>query len=120
MIKLPQVPFFIFLFAVGTGLLWRWYLQEVPNWRQTANIGTSTITFARKTGGMIEFWGRDEWDFAKGLGYAHAKDRLVQMFLQRILSAGKLSEYFDYNEKTVRVRSVITKMIVCFVLMLFL
>jgi penicillin G amidase len=36
--------------------------------------------------------GTHDDDYYLGLGYAHAHDRLVQMVLQRIVGAGRISE----------------------------
>jgi len=58
----------------------------------TVTIDGSSIRMRRTTGGVIELWGRDDLDLARGLGFAHAMDRAVQMMLTRLAGQGRLCE----------------------------
>ena len=60
--------------------------------RRDIEIAGSRIGIARTKDGVIKLWADDELGLARGLGFAHAQDRLVQMILVRLIGQGRLCE----------------------------
>lgn len=58
------------------------------------------ITLSRDEHGVVHIYGQGDNHFAFGLGYAHARDRLVQMVLVRAAAQGRLVELFPGNDDT--------------------
>ena len=69
---------------------------------ETVTYRGKQIHFTR-TQGVATWSGDSNVDFAFGLGYSHAKNRLVQMCLYRAIAEGRTAEYFLATDKTVDV-----------------
>ncbi len=63
-------------------------------------IGGHILRLRRIAGGVMEIIGRDDLDFARGLGFAHAYDRGLQMMITRLVAQGRLSECLADNDET--------------------
>jgi len=61
------------------------------------------VEIRRTEGGVAEIRGRDDLDLARGLGFAHAHDRMVQMMLVRLIGEGRLSECLQASDETLEV-----------------
>lgn len=61
------------------------------------------VAMRRTTGGVVEMRARDDVALARGLGFAHAHDRLVQMELVRVVGRGRLCESFDSNAEALAI-----------------
>lgn len=48
-------------------------------------------------------WGADDLDLARGLGFAHAHDRMVQLTLARLLAQGRFSECLHSSDDALSV-----------------
>ncbi|MBW2256746.1 MAG: penicillin acylase family protein, partial [Deltaproteobacteria bacterium] len=55
---------------------------------------------SRTTGGVAEIWAPDDLGLAKGLGFMHAHDRMVQLMLSRLAGQGRLAECLKSNSET--------------------
>jgi len=66
-------------------------------------IDGSELQLRRTTGGVVEIWGKDDVDLAKGIGFAHAHDRLAQMMLTRLAGQGRLSECLRSDDETLAI-----------------
>lgn len=55
-------------------------------------FGSATLRLGRTTGGVVELRADDPADLPRGLGFAHALDRLTQMSLVRLVGQGRLCE----------------------------
>jgi len=60
--------------------------------RRDIEIAGSGIGIARTEDGVIKLWADNDVGLARGLGFAHAQDRLVQMILVRLIGQGRLCE----------------------------
>ena len=60
--------------------------------RRDIEIAGSGVGIARTEDGVVKLWAEDELGLARGLGFAHAQDRLVQMILVRLVGQGRLCE----------------------------
>jgi penicillin amidase len=67
------------------------------------SIGGRDIQFRRITGGVLEIRGRDDFDFASGLGFTHACDRALQILLTRLVGQGRLSECLAGSDENLRI-----------------
>mmetsp|Transcript_22 Transcript_22/g.49 ORF Transcript_22/g.49 Transcript_22/m.49 type:complete len:802 (+) Transcript_22:25-2430(+) len=76
------------------------FLRDDPNWKAEVTISGSAIKFWRDTNGVIHYAGRGDLDYAKGLGYIHAMERLTQMQLQKVAAHGRLSELVRDSDAT--------------------
>lgn len=56
------------------------------------DIEGAKLKLRRTDDGVVEIFGSDDLDVARGLGFAHAHDRLVQMMLVRMVGRGRLCE----------------------------
>ncbi|MCC7539448.1 MAG: penicillin acylase family protein [Deltaproteobacteria bacterium] len=61
------------------------------------------VEMRRTTGGVVEMRAADDVALARGLGFAHAHDRLVQMELVRVIGRGRLCECFASNDEALAV-----------------
>lgn len=62
-------------------------------------IGSSVVEMKRTEDGVVHILADNFLEAQKGLGFAHAHDRIRQMLLGRILSSGKITELlFDTEE----------------------
>ena len=69
--------------------------------RRTLRLGSFQIEAARTEEGVLQLWADDDLALAAGLGWAHARDRLVQMVLLRLVGQGRLAECLQSTEETV-------------------
>jgi len=69
----------------------------------SVNIDGSGIRVRRTTGGVAELWGQDDVELARGMGFAHAHDRMVQMMLVRLAGQGRLSECLKSDDETLAI-----------------
>src|SRR5438477_1197902 len=67
------------------------------------NIAGSSLRARRTTGGVVEIWGRDQFDLQRGLGFFHAHDRLVQMLLVRLAGQGRLCECLKDDDESLAI-----------------
>jgi penicillin amidase len=77
--------------------------MRVTGRRREIDIAGSTIEIARNKNGVIMLWGDDDLDLARGLGFAHAQDRLVQMILVRLVGQGRLCECLINDDETLEI-----------------
>ena len=61
--------------------------MRISGKRRDIEIAGSGIGIARTKDGVIKLWADDDLGLARGLGFAHAQDRLVQMDLMRRITA---------------------------------
>jgi penicillin amidase len=66
--------------------------MKITSKRREIEIAGSTIGIARTEHGVVKLWADDDIGLARGLGFAHAHDRLVQMLLVRLVGQGRLCE----------------------------
>jgi penicillin amidase len=66
--------------------------MRITSKRREIDIAGSRIGIARTGDGVMELWSDDDLGLARGLGFAHAQDRLVQMLLVRLVGQGRLCE----------------------------
>ena len=67
------------------------------------DIRGSRVSLGRTTGGVLSLTGRDDFDFARGLGFAHGHDRMMQMMLVRLVGQGRLTEQLKDDDDTLAV-----------------
>src|SRR5512136_699209 len=60
--------------------------------------------------GVVHLRGADLRDVYRGLGYAHARDRGLQMLFMRILGQGRVSEYLDASDGSLAIDTFFRKM----------
>jgi penicillin amidase len=66
--------------------------MRITGKRRDIEIARSRIGIARTGDGVIELWADDDIGLARGLGFAHAQDRLVQMIMVRLIGQGRICE----------------------------
>jgi penicillin amidase len=66
--------------------------MRITSKRRDIEIAGSGIGIARTQEGVVQLWAEDDLGLARGLGFAHAQDRLVQMMLVRLVGQGRLCE----------------------------
>ena len=71
--------------------------------RRNHRIAGHEVRLARTPGGVLQVWAEDDTGLARGLGLAHAHDRLVQMVLVRLIGQGRLSECLKNSPQTVAI-----------------
>jgi penicillin amidase len=71
--------------------------------RRALRIGELEIEARRTPEGVIELWADDDVALAAGLGWAHARDRLVQMVLLRLVGQGRLAECLQSSDETLEI-----------------
>ncbi len=69
----------------------------------SVRIDGSELRLRRTAHGVVEIWGQDDFDLAKGIGFAHAHDRLVQMMLTRLAGQGRLAECLRGDDETLAI-----------------
>ncbi|MCH7616130.1 MAG: penicillin acylase family protein [Nitrospinae bacterium] len=62
---------------------------RITNKIKIVTIDGSEIRVRRTTAGVVELWAHDEIELAKGMGYVHAHDRMVQMMMVRLIGQGQ-------------------------------
>lgn len=90
---------FSFLIVVFLGL----YFYENQPLDETIIIEGSKIKIKRNLDGIIEILTNDSISWYKGLGYSHAMDRSVQIFMMSIAGQGRLSEFISKNENFLKI-----------------
>jgi penicillin amidase len=75
--------------------------MKVSSRRRAVRIGEFQIDACRTPEGVMQLWADDDLALAAGLGWAHARDRLVQMVLLRLVGQGRLAECLQSTEETV-------------------
>jgi penicillin amidase len=75
--------------------------MKVSDRRRTLRLGSFQLEAARTEEGVLQLWADDDLALAAGLGWAHARDRLVQMVLLRLVGQGRLAECLQSTEETV-------------------
>jgi penicillin amidase len=70
---------------------------------QNLQIKGSKIKLWRGEKGMVHMAVDDLSGFARGIGYTHAMDRYVQLFMQRIIGQGRLCETMMCNNNTLTI-----------------
>lgn len=66
-------------------------------------IGKEKIELTRDEYGVIHVLAQNDYDIYKGLGYAHALDRGMQLLLMRVLGKGQLSEHLDSSDESLEI-----------------
>ncbi len=77
--------------------------MKISTTRKTFEIAGSEIDFKRNEDGVVTLWAEDDVDLARGLGFAHAHDRLVQMMLVRLVGQGRLCECLASDDETLAI-----------------
>ncbi len=77
--------------------------MRVNRRRRRIEISGSRIEFARTTDGVITLWADNDLGLARGLGFAHAHDRMVQMMLVRLVGQGRLCECIANDDDTIEI-----------------
>lgn len=73
--------------------------MELLSKARTIHIADSTLELARNQHGIVEIRGEDPFALQRGIGFAHAHDRMMQLFITRILAQGRVCEFlFDTVE----------------------
>jgi penicillin amidase len=106
MLRNLQILFFIS--TVVFGLYYLFYLKE----EKIINlvITNSEIKIIRKEGGVPKIFSEKYEGFfkikigvLKGLGYMHARDRLLQIYLVKFIGEGRLSEFTQATEENKKI-----------------
>jgi penicillin amidase len=71
--------------------------------RRDIEIAGSEVGMARTKTGVVKLWAEDDIGLARGLGFAHAQDRLVQMMLVRLVGQGRLCECLVNDDETLEI-----------------
>ena len=71
--------------------------------RRDIEIAGSKVGMARTKTGVVKLWAEDDIGLARGLGFAHAQDRLVQMMLVRLVGQGRLCECLVNDDETLEI-----------------
>ncbi|MFV2074242.1 MAG: penicillin acylase family protein [Thermoanaerobaculales bacterium] len=87
--------------------------MRVTSKRRDMRIGEASFGIARTGEGVLELWAEDDVGLARGLGYAHAHDRMVQMMLVRLVAQGRLCECLKSSEETFVVDVFMREMGLC-------
>ncbi len=77
--------------------------MRITGSRRSVKIEDSCIGIARTSDGVLRLWAEDDVGLARGLGFGHAHDRLVQMVLTRIVGQGRLCECLKDSEETLAI-----------------
>jgi penicillin amidase len=77
--------------------------MRITGKRRDIDIAGSEIGVARTKDGVVELWAEDDLGLARGLGFAHAQDRLVQMMLVRLVGQGRLCECLVNDNETLEI-----------------
>ena len=76
---------------------------EYPGWKRTVNITGSIITFTRSSAYVLTAKGNNnDVDLYKSLGWMHAHDRYVQLFLHRLAATGELTKHLPFSEASLK------------------
>jgi penicillin amidase len=67
------------------------------------DINGARIQLSRTSDGVMRLWADDDLGLARGLGFAHAHDRMVQMMVVRLAGRGRLSEFLMSDDDTLAI-----------------
>lgn len=84
--------------------------MELGRQWKSCKIGSSFIEMRRLESGLIDIRAENTFDLQRGLGYAHAVDRLMQMLVTRIVGRGELTRYFLNTEEGYAVDFLVRKL----------
>ena len=84
--------------------------MELTRQWKSYKIGTSHVELRRLEGGVVDMRADNLVDLQKGLGFAHAVDRLMQMLITRIVGRGELTKYFLDSEEGFAVDFLVRKL----------
>jgi penicillin amidase len=71
--------------------------------RRRIEISGAHIELARTDDGVMTLRAEDDLGLARGLGFVHAHDRMVQMMLVRLVGQGRLCECLSNDEDTLAI-----------------
>jgi penicillin amidase len=77
--------------------------MRITRRRRDIEIAGSRIGIARTEDGVVKLWADDDLGLARGLGFAHAQDRLVQMMVVRLVGQGRLCECLADDDETLEI-----------------
>jgi penicillin amidase len=77
--------------------------MRITSKRRDIEIAGSEIGIARTEDGVVKLWAEDDLGLARGLGFAHAQDRLVQMMLVRLVGQGRLCECLVNDDEALEI-----------------
>ena len=72
-------------------------------------IGGRQVGIGRAEAGVVRIEAEDEAGFAAALGYAHAMDRPLQLWLTRLIGQGRLAECLKDDPATIAIDIVMRK-----------
>jgi hypothetical protein len=82
---------FLLTFLITIPIAFILYLRyDEISTRKVLFIEDSRIEIGRATKGVVEIWAEDVVGMARGIGYAHALDRFLQMELGRLAGQGRM------------------------------
>jgi penicillin amidase len=84
--------------------------MDITQQWKSIKIGSSYVELRRIKGGVVEIKADNLYDLQKGLGYAHAVDRLMQMLVTRVVGRGELTKYFLDNEEGYAIDLLVRKL----------
>lgn len=84
--------------------------MELGKQWKTCKIGSSHIELRRLESGIIDIRAENAVDLQKGLGFAHAVDRLMQMLVTRIVGRGELTKHFLNTDEGYAVDFLVRKL----------
>jgi penicillin amidase len=77
--------------------------MRITSKRRDIEVAGSGIGIARTKDGVVKLWAEDDLGLARGLGFAHAQDRMVQMMLVRLVGQGRLCECLVNDNETLEI-----------------
>jgi penicillin amidase len=66
--------------------------MKIARSTRSFEIAGTAVAMRRTPEGVMEMWAEDDAGLAAALGFAHARDRLLQMTLVRLVGQGRVSE----------------------------
>ena len=77
--------------------------MRITHRRRRIKISGARIEFSRTSDGVMTLRAEDDLALARGLGFAHAHDRMVQMMLVRLVGQGRLCECLANDDDTLAI-----------------
>jgi len=77
--------------------------MRITQRRRRIEISGTRIELARTSDGVMTLHAEDDLGLARGLGFAHAHDRMVQMMLLRLVCQGRLCECLSNDNDTLAI-----------------
>src|SRR6056297_3674988 len=78
------------------------YFMRIGGKRRSFRIDGVPLCVRRTTGGVAELWADEELGLAVGQGYLHARDRMTQMALWRLVGQGRICECVQNDAEQLR------------------